>query len=246
MSREIEAESGDQTAWPLTLPERTWTSWQLYIALTTAGAATWCYIIGEYVGYYLNFRQGVAALVAGSMLGTLVVSVAAIPTCIRFGIDSISGCTPQFGTRGWALPATLQYLAILGWNCVLVIFFGKSAAQFLVAVHAIRPDQAAYVVPSATLFACGLIFLTLVRGMAGVDRLAKILVAHVLVGFWMLYLIMSRRWHDLASAVPASPSPNPLWNIATGVEIGVSTTLSWWPYIGAMVRMAPSGRAAAV
>jgi NCS1 family nucleobase:cation symporter-1 len=246
MPREIEVGSGDRTAWPLTLPERTWNAWQLYIALTTAGAATWCYIIGEYVGYYLNFKQGLAALIAGSMIGTFVVAVAAIPICIRFGIDSISGCTPQFGTRGWALPATLQYLSILGWNCVLVIFFGKSAAQFLVAIHAIRADQAIYVVPSATLLACCLIFLTLIRGMAGVDRLAKILVAHVLVGFWMLYLIIRHRWHDLVSAVPPSPSPNPLWNLATGVEIGVSTTLSWWPYIGAMVRMAPNGRTAAI
>jgi NCS1 family nucleobase:cation symporter-1 len=62
----------------------------------------------------------------------------------------------------------------------------------------------------------------------------------------MLYLIVSHRWHDLATAAPAHASSNPMWNLATGIEIGVSTTLSWWPYVGAMVRMAPNGRTAAV
>jgi len=84
------------------------------------------------------------------------------------------------------------------------------------------------------------------RGSVGVDRIAKVLVAHVLVGLWMLILILSHRWHDLINAVPSSPSPNPFWNLSTGIEVGVSTTLSWWPYIGAMVRMAPKGRTAAV
>ena len=33
-----------------------------------------------------------------------------------------------------------------------------------------------------------------------------------------------------------------LWNYTTGVELGIGATLSWWPYIGAMIRMAPNGR----
>ncbi len=55
---EIEA---DKSAWPLLRNERTWGPWQLGISLATAAAATWCYIIGEYTGYYLGFGQGFAA-----------------------------------------------------------------------------------------------------------------------------------------------------------------------------------------
>ncbi len=54
--------------------ERTWGSWKLGISLATAAAATWCYIIGEYVGYYLGFGKGFAALAAGSMIGMLIVA----------------------------------------------------------------------------------------------------------------------------------------------------------------------------
>lgn len=242
----ISVGAADRTAWPLASSERNWTSWQLGIALTTAAAATWCYIIGEYVGYYLNFKQGIAALLAGSMFGMLLTTLAAVPTCTKFGIDSIAAAKPQFGSRGWVIPAVLQYLSILGWNCLLLIFFGKSAAQFLVAIGVIDASAAPLVVPSATLLASALVFLFLLRGASGVDKVSKILVAHVLVGLWMLYILVSKHYDTLTTAVPSSASPDPLWNFMTGFELGVSPALSWWPYIGAMVRMAPNGRTAAV
>jgi nucleobase:cation symporter-1, NCS1 family len=238
--------SADQDAWPLTRFERTWSAWKLLITLVTAGAATWCYIIGEYAAFYLNFKQAFAALMAGAMLGMFLTTLAVVPISARFGIDSIAGCKPQFGTRGWALPATLQFFSILGWNSLLVIFFGKSATQFLVTIGVISNAQSSFVVPAATLLACGIIFLVLLRGTAGVDRISKILVAHVFVGLWMLWLLVTRHWHALVTAVPGSASPDPLWNLTTGIEIGVSTSLSWWPYVGAMVRMAPTGRRIAV
>jgi NCS1 family nucleobase:cation symporter-1 len=238
--------SADQSAWPLTANERTWGSWQLLIALATAGAATWCYIIGEYVGYYLNFKQGSWALVAGCMFGMLLTTIAVVPACIRFGIDSIASTKPQFGARGWVIPSALQFASIMGWNCLLLIFFGKSAAQFLIAVGLIEPAAASFVTPSATVLACVLVFLFLLRGSRGVDRVGKILVAHVFVGLWMLYILTTERWGDLSAALPASAAPNPFWNFTTGLELGIAPSLSWWPYIGAMVRMAPNGRKAAV
>ena len=118
-------QAADTSGWPLLRSERTWGPWQLGIALATAAAATWCYIIGEYVGSYLGFTRGVAALTAGSMIGMLLVTLAAVPTCIRFGVDSIVSCKPQFGTRGWIIPALMQYVSILGWNSLLLIFFAK-------------------------------------------------------------------------------------------------------------------------
>ena len=84
------ASDADKSAWPLLRSERTWGPLRLGIALATAAAATWCYLIGEYAGYYLNFVQGSLALTAGSMIGMLLVLLAAGPTCLRFGIDSVA------------------------------------------------------------------------------------------------------------------------------------------------------------
>jgi len=227
--------------------ERSWGPWRLGIALATAAAATWCYLIGEYVGLYLDFFQGSLALAAGSMIGMLLVLLAAGPTCIRYGIDSVASTRPQFGSRGWIVPSLMQLVSIVGWNSLLLIFFAKSLSQLLGVLGWVSPDVASgRIVPAATAVVCALVFLVLLRGASGVSRIANFLVLHVLVGLWMLYLLVSHRWPELVAARPTLASPDPLWNYTTGVEIGISSLLSWWAYIGAMIRMAPDGRTVAV
>jgi nucleobase:cation symporter-1, NCS1 family len=238
-------QDADKSALPLLSWERTWGPWKLGISLATA-AATWCYIIGEYVGYYLDFWQGFAALLAGSMIGMLIVVLAAAPICIRLGVDSIASAKPSFGSRGWVIPAALQQISIIGWNFLLLIFFAKSLTQLLIATGIIADGSSALLVPATIPLACSLVFLILLKGSGGVDRVSKILVAHVFVGLWMLYVIVSQRWSDLSAALPSAASESHLWNYTTGVEIGIVSLLSWWPYLGAMIRMAPRGRTVAV
>jgi nucleobase:cation symporter-1, NCS1 family len=148
----------DKSAWPLLPSERDWGAWRLAIALGTAATATWCYIIGEYVGYYLNFRQGSAALAAGCMIGMLLAFLAAGPVCARFGIDSVASSKPQFGARGWIIPAAMQLISIVGWNSLLLIFGAKSATQLLSALGVMPAGYGAReMVPAATLLACAVI-----------------------------------------------------------------------------------------
>ena len=233
----------DESGWPLLPAERTWGAARLTLTLATTAAATWCYLIGESVGGYLGFIKGGLALGAGCMIGMVLVLLAAGPTCVRFGIDSIAATKPQFGSRGWVIPAALQAVSIIGWNSLLIIFFAKSAVQLCVALGVLGPGRhGAALVPMLTLLACAIIFAALRRGATGVSMVSNILVAHVFIGLWMLYLIVSRRWPELIAAQPANASPDRLWNYTTGIELGIGATLSWWPYIGAMIRMAPNGR----
>jgi len=233
----------DESAWPMLPAERTWGAARLTLTLATTAAATWCYLIGESVGSYLGFIKGGIALSAGCFIGMLLVLLAAGPACVRFGIDSVASTKPQFGTRGWIVPGVLQGVSIIGWNSLLIIFFAKSAVQLGVAVGLVgAAGRGPYLVPLLTSFACGVIFVALRRGASGVSLVSNILFAHVFVGLWMLYLLVSHRWPELIAAHPALANPGRLWNYTTGVELGIGATLSWWPYIGAMIRMAPNGR----
>jgi NCS1 family nucleobase:cation symporter-1 len=239
--------AADTGVWPLLRRERTWSPWRLGIALATAAAATWCYLIGEYAGYYLNFFQGGLALTAGSMIGMLLVLLAAGPTCIRFGIESVASTKPQFGSKGWAIPALMQLLSIIGWNAMLLIFFAKSLTQLLSVLGWLPVGLGVMqIIPFTTLIACAIVFFVLLWGASGVTHLSNILVAHVFVGLWMLYLLVTQRWPDLIAAKPALAHPDPVWNYTTGIEIGICSLLSWWAYIGALIRMTPDGRKIAV
>ena len=163
-------DTSDESGWPLTHTERDWNQWQLFAVLLVTAAATWCYIIGEYVGYYLNLKMGFAAMTAGAMIGMLMVTLAVVPTATRYGIDSVAAARPQFGDRGWIITVFLQYASIIGWNCLLMIFFGKSVGQLLLAIGVIDPASVDWVLRIVTILACVLVYLILMRGGTGLER----------------------------------------------------------------------------
>ena len=248
--RDVDAEPGREgaaeTAWPLLPQERNWNTRQLFIVLLVAASATWCYIIGEYVGYYLPIWPGALALTGGAMIGMLLVTLAVVPSSTRFGIDSIQAAVPQFGRNGWVITVTLQYLSIIGWNSLLLIFFGKSLSEFLNALGIGGEGLGNWVVPVATLVACGLVFLILIRGATGLERVSMLLFFFIVgVGAWLIIMLVLKEGSALADAQPAYASAKRL-DYQYGIEIGVVSLLSWWPYIGSMTRQAPNPRTAMV
>lgn len=235
----------DESAWPLLKSERTWGQRDLWIVLLVAASATWCYIIGEYVGYYLNLKMGFASMTAGSMIGMLLVTLAVVPMATRYGIDSISSSKPQFGNKGWVITVFLQYASIIGWNSLLLIFFGKSVTQFLTILGVTAEGSEAFVIPVATAVACLIVFVILLKGATGIERVSKVLFFFIVgVGLWMVYMLLTKEGASIEAAKPAYASGSLLWDYTTGIEIGIVSLLSWWPYIGAMVRVAPNAHTA--
>lgn len=240
-------DTADESNWPLVKSERTWGRFELGIVLLVAASATWCYIIGEYVGYYLNLKQGFATMTAGSMIGMLLVTLAVVPAATRYGIDSIVAARPQFGSRGWIVTVFLQYVSIIGWNSLLLIFFGKSVVQLLLTTGLMDEGAADIILPVATLVACAVVYGVLLTGKSGIERASNILFFFIVgVGLWMVYLLLTQNGTAVAEAKPAYASGDIQWDYVTGLEIGIVSLLSWWPYIGAMVRVAPNASTASM
>ncbi|MEL6648035.1 MAG: cytosine permease [Pseudomonadota bacterium] len=242
----IDQSQADETNWPLLASERTWSGGQLFVVLMVTACATWCFIIGEYVGYYLGFKPGIAAMTAGSMIGMLLVALAVLPAATRYGIDSIVSARPQFGSRGWLITVALQYVSIIGWNSLLLIFFGKSVTQLFLVLGVVDEANSGMVGPIATLVACGVVFAILNGGVQAISKVAFPLFFCIIgVGAWMVYLLLTNEWQAVSTTTPAYASGDFQWDYITGVEIGIVSLLSWWPYIGAMIRVAPNSSTAA-
>lgn len=240
-------DAADESNWPLLKSERTWGQAELGIVLLVAASATWCYIIGEYVGYYLNLKQGFATMTAGAMIGMLLVTLAVVPAATRYGIDSIVSARPQLGSRGWILTVFLQYTSIIGWNSLLLIFFGKSVVQLFVTTGMATEASAGIILPLATLVACAVVYGVLLSGKSGIEKASNILFFFIVgVGLWMVYLLLTEQSSAIVNATPAYASGDLQWDYITGIEIGIVSLLSWWPYIGAMVRVAPNAHTAAM
>ncbi|MFO1172665.1 MAG: cytosine permease [Hyphomicrobiaceae bacterium] len=223
-------------SWPLLPSERGWSGARLLIVLTVTAAAPWFFIIGGAIGLYLDLPMGTAAMLAGGLIGMGIVTLAVVPMATRYGIDSVAGAVPQFGTRGVVLVIIPQYLSILGWNATLLVFFGDNIAK-LAELAGLRTATGAAIVPIATALACVLCYPVLRFGAAGIERVCRSLVLLIAgVGVWLIWLLVGEHSEAIAKAKPILASPDLWWNYAVGIEISIATSLSWWAYLGAIVR----------
>lgn len=228
-------------AYPLLPHERTWSSRTLFLVSISTSVATWCFLIGGYIGNYLNAKMGVAALTAGMMIGMLLVSLAVIPATAKYGIDSVTSTKPLFGNRGWIIALLLQYLSVIGWNSILLIFFAKAAARMLIITGIISESQSSMLISSLAIAAVITIWLLLKSGSKAVKNISAIIaILIILVGIWMLYMMVNKfGFQAIAAAQPPYASHSTIWNYTTGIEIGLVSLIAWWPYVGGIVRIVP-------
>jgi nucleobase:cation symporter-1, NCS1 family len=83
------------------------------------------------------------------------------------------------------------------------------------------------------------------RGGTGLEKVSKVLFIFIVgIGLWMTYMLLAHQQTAIAASKPAYASGSLQWDYVTGIEIGIVSLLSWWPYIGAMVRSAPNAHTA--
>ncbi|MBY0558797.1 cytosine permease [Hyphomicrobium sp.] len=231
--------ANDEGWWPAAPGDRIWSTTTMFGVAVSVSVATWVFIIGATAAAYLNFTQGVVAMLAGSMLGILIPVLAVLPITAKYGIDSVAALRPQMGTRGAYFGLILLALSVIGWNSVLTIFLGQASSQIGVSLGLVGADQAASVqiaVIAATVLG---VWITLARGAQSVSMVGTLVALSVLVlSALIIFLIINGFGLDkLLAAKPAYASESHRYNFTTGVELLMAINLAWWPYIGGLVRL---------
>lgn len=245
MELELGSDAG-QGAWPALPHERTWGAWALFGNAAATGVATWVYIIGGFVSFYLPAGPGIMAILAGGLAGMLLVTLALLPVTGRHGVDSATSTVPQLGTRGSYYSVFLLYVTLAGWNCLLLIFLGRAVAEILIRFGLFAPAARHALIVTCSLGGAVLIWLSLWRGPDLLRKAGPVIsITVVLLGAYILYLLVNHvGWSHLLAAQPAEPSPSRAWNYATGFEILVVASIGWWPYVGGLVRLVSGARKA--
>jgi NCS1 family nucleobase:cation symporter-1 len=231
---------------PLPLAQRTWGGFVLGAVCATAGVATWSFVVGGSAAYYLDARMGAAAMIAGGLIGQLLVTLATVPISTKHGIETVVSTKPQLGTRGSGIGLFMLYATALGWNTVLMIFFGRSAASVLEIFGVI--DGSSRAVTSTVISVAGLLFVWLLvsRGTSSLSKTGPVIAtAIVVLSAWLIFVVV-REFGAAAigSAEPLAPNPGRLLNYTTVVEMLIASTFGWWGYMGGIVRMASTARKA--
>ena len=235
-----------QGTWPVLPGERIWGAVGLTAVAISAGVAAWSYIIGGFVAFYLDAKMGTIAMIAGSLVAMFFVVLATIPSSVKYGIDTITSSKPQFGTRGSYFTIFLQYASIIGWNCLLLILLGKATGNIALEAGWITESSVGIVSVIGSLFAITLSWLLLRKGAESIRTYSYyIAIIVTALGLWILYkLIAGVGLETIFAAKPEYASGDLLWDYTAGFEVLVASVLSWWPYMGGIVRMVPSSRQA--
>lgn len=234
--------SSDQNigSWPIPLSLRNWGGFLAGAVSLTAGVATWSFVVGGFTAYYVDAKAGTATMLAGGLIAQFLISLAQVPVVTKYGLETVTTSKAQLGTRGSAFALFVQYLTLIGWNCVLIIFLGRAFASTVVALELIRPDQVTAVATAASVGATILIWLILLVGVQGLKYFGVVNALTILLtGSWMYYMLFQNFGLDaLVAAQPISPLPQgKLMNYSVALEILLVSTLSWWAYMGSIFRM---------
>jgi NCS1 family nucleobase:cation symporter-1 len=233
--------------WPVLPKERTWGVWGLTAVAISAGVAAWSYIIGGFVAYYLDAVMGTYAMIAGSLVGMFFVVMATIPASTKYGVDTITASRPQFGSKGATFSIILQYASILGWNCLLLILLGRATGRIALAAGWVQESGVGMISAAGSLVAITVSWLLLRKGANSIRNYSYyISIIVTSLALWILYkLIAGIGIEAILAGKPLASSGDRLWDYTAGFEVLVASVLSWWPYMGGIVRMVPSARQAA-
>lgn len=231
---------------PTPLGERNWSGFVLGTVCATAGIATWSFVVGGTSATYLNAKMGAAAMLAGGLIGQLLVSLATIGPSSKFGIETVISTKPQLGTRGSYLALFMQYCTALGWNCVLMLFFGRSAASVLEILGLIDGSAKSGWATAISVAGVVLVWMMISRGADSLQKVGPVIAVVIsLMAVWLLFLLINKYgFSRISGTPPLDPAPDKLVNYTSVVELLIVSTWGWWSYMGGMVRMVDSGRKA--
>ncbi|AKS30710.1 cytosine permease [Mycolicibacterium goodii] len=234
----------EENGWPLLRGERGFGKMAIFLAAFSAAMATWCFTIGGFVSYYLNATAGTFALLAGSLFGIFLVTLATLPMCSKYGIDSVVASRAQLGNRGSHLSLLLVYCSTMGWNVILFIYKGRAIAELLISFGLMDRKHHDVCVAIVAVLAIFLVLHLIRRGPEYVRSRGPIIAVMVAVMSVVILLLLLQRvgLQGVLDAVAIAPYDNAAGNWASAMEVLIASNLSWWAYIGTIVRTNPSGR----
>lgn len=232
---------------PTLASERLWGFWSFTSVNIGLAIATWAFLSGGTLAFFVGAKTAIAASVIGNLVG---VALVALTTCIpsaKYGLEQYTALRSVFGGNGSrALVLVLFPLAAAGWNAILAIMFGRAIVNVSNATlgTAFGPEGA--MVIAAALFAILISWLVLVRGPVSIEWVNKFVApALVLITVVMLGAILTEHsWAELLAAEPLAPFGDPGLDWAIAVELSLGVGFSWWTIMGNLARLTTTQRAA--
>ena len=233
---------------PLLPHERIWGFWQHSWVNVGLAIATWAFLQGAAVAYYVGFVQAIATVIIGYGVSVLAVALAPCLPSVKYGIEQFVGLRSTFGEVGARLVMiTMSTVLAAAWSAVLAIMFGHGLVVVANQVFGIELSQAGAAASLLALIAITVSALILARGPVSVEAVCRVLaplLLIILVGI-IVIVFSHNTWGELAALAPLGGlSDDPHLSFVLAVELSIAGGFAWWPNLGNLARLTRTSRAA--
>lgn len=238
--------AANESGLPLLPSDRTWGPLALFGNAASAAVATWCFLIGGFLSYYLPAGIGTVVMICGMLIGMFFIIMACVPSATRYGVEAIRSTRPFLGVRGSMATVVLLIVFTVGWNTILMIFLGRAGAQILITGGILGESARGFLETALAMVGLVVVWFTLRKGPDTLRNVGPIIAGSVIVlSVVVLILLFAKVGVSTVFSAPAlAPSGDNLLDYMTGIELLIATALSWWPYVGGLVRLSTGTRTA--
>lgn len=241
------ADAGSTSDLPLLRRDRIWSFWDFSAANIGLAIATWAFLQGGAVAYYVGAKEAVASIVIGYGISIVLVALAPCIPAVRYGIEQFVSLRSAFGTGGArAIMLALSALLAAAWAAVLAIMCGHAFANVRNALFGTDFATDSLTVKLMGLTAVVVSWIILMRGPTSIETVNKIVAPGlVVVTLVMLALIFTQvGWSELVDLPPLASDTDKHMAFMLAIELNIAGGLAWWPNVGNLARLTRSARAA--
>ncbi len=124
---EREAQFGVLPVYPR---ERVWGFWDFTWVNVGLAIATWAFLIGGSMSFFVGVKAGIAAAVIGNAISVGLMALATCPPSGKYGLEQYTALRSVLGRHGVKVIVIVWLVAIeIGWAAVLSIMFGRSTTN---------------------------------------------------------------------------------------------------------------------
>lgn len=241
------ADDGTLNELPLLRKERIWSFWDYSAVNVGLAIATWAFLQGGAVAYYVGAKQAIASIVIGYGISCLLVSLAPCLPSSRWGVEQFVSLRSIFGVRGARiLMLVMSAVMAAAWSAVLAIMCGHALANVSNQVLDTEISPSAGIVSVLGLLAVAVSWGIVARGPQSIEWVNRLVAPGlVLVTLGMLALIFTETsWSELAAAPALDPWGDSHLDFILAVELNIAGGFAWWPNVGNLARLTGSARSA--
>lgn len=233
---------------PLIPTERIWNFWQHSAVNIGLAVATWAFLQGAAVAYYVGVKQAIASIIIGYGIAVLLVALAPCMISVKYGIEQFVGLRSTFGERGArVVMVSVSTLLAAAWSAVLAIMFGHGLSTAVNQIFGLHLSETGAAASILGLMAILVSWLVLARGPISVEAVCRAISPFlVIIVVGILVLVFTKHsWSELTALVPiGGVSDDPHLNFILAIELNLAGGFAWWPNLGNLARLTTTSRAA--